>query len=67
MIKQRRRFKQTTSLTERLRQFAEKTRTSASRLPVGSERKQAMAKVSLAEHAIELEGWLASGDLRPPT
>jgi hypothetical protein len=66
MIKQRRRFRQTTSLTERLRQFADKAQTAASRLPIGSERKQVMEKVALAERAIELEGWLDSRELQPP-
>jgi hypothetical protein len=65
ITRQRRRFKQTTSLTERLHQFADEARAEAGRLPAGEARDQALAKVQVTERALQMEGWLSSPGLKP--
>jgi hypothetical protein len=61
MMKQRRRrFKQTTSLVERLRQFANDARKQASHLPEGHMRNQLLERAQISERAIEIEGWLST-------
>jgi hypothetical protein len=63
----RRRFTQTSSLNERLNQFAAEARADLERLPEGEARDQARIRVNNAERAIMMEGWLTSRELRSPS
>jgi hypothetical protein len=65
-MSQRRRFKQTTSLKERLASFARQVRDKASRLPPGAERDAMLKKASQADTAAHLDGWANSAGLQPP-
>ncbi|MET4218684.1 hypothetical protein ABIB00_003902 [Bradyrhizobium sp. LB14.3] len=73
-MQNRRRFKQTVSLAERLFAFAEEARERASCLPPGPAREELMKKVRQAEMALRLEGRSGSenelpfktGDNDPP-
>lgn len=67
MTKRRRRFKQTTSLHERLTAFSKEARKKANQLPPGHERREQMAKAHQAENAVHLEDWINSAGLQPPT
>ena len=62
----RRQVKQVLSLADRLRQFAKKAEETAARLPQGKARDEALEKVKATERALQVEGWLASRELRPP-
>jgi hypothetical protein len=64
MLKRRRRIKQTTSLSERLHQFAEQARDQARRLPECAARGQLIKKIEVTERALELEGYLTSRELQ---
>jgi hypothetical protein len=63
---QRRRFKQSTSLKERLASFAKEIRDKASRLPPGTERDTLLKKASQADTAAHLDEWANSPGLQPP-
>jgi hypothetical protein len=65
-MSQRRRFKQTTSLKERLASFARQVRDKASRLPPGAERDAMLKKASQVDTAAHLDGWANSAGLQPP-
>jgi hypothetical protein len=65
-MQRRRRFKQTTSLKERLVSFAKEVRNKASRLPPGFERDTLLKKASQADTAAHLEEWANSPGLQPP-
>jgi hypothetical protein len=67
MTTRRRRFKQTTPLVERLRQFADDARAEASRLPDGEERDQLLKKAQVRDRAVEIERYLTSRELAPPS
>lgn len=54
----RRRFKQTTSLRDRLASFAKEAREKASQLPLGPERDDLLKKARQADTASHLEDWL---------
>jgi hypothetical protein len=64
--KTRRRLKQTTSLTERLHEFADHARDEAALLPKGEARNALLEKVAVTERALQLQAWLNSPGLRPP-
>ena len=66
MVKKRRRFKQTTTLAERLTAQAGRLRSQASSLPPGSEQTELWHKVRQAETALRVDQWLASSDPSPP-
>jgi hypothetical protein len=61
----RRRVKQVLSLVDRLRQFAKEAKETAARQPQGKARDEALEKVKATERALQVEGWLASRELRP--
>jgi hypothetical protein len=63
---QRRRFKQTTTLEERLAQEAERLREEAKKLPHSHERETLLRKARQAETGSHMSEWLTSGGLRPP-
>jgi hypothetical protein len=63
---QRRRFKQTFSLEERLSQEAERAKATAKTLPDGTERDLLLKKAREAEAAAHINEWLSSPGLRPP-
>jgi hypothetical protein len=62
----RRRFKQSGSLKDRLASFAKEVREKASRLPHGRERDDMLKKASQAETASHLDDWVNSPGLRSP-
>jgi hypothetical protein len=59
MVKRRRRFKQTTSLAQRLTQEASRLRERAKSLSPGPEQAQLWRKVRQAETALRIDAWLA--------
>lgn len=65
-MQMRRRFKQTTSLKQRLDEEAERLRGKAKSLPPGSERERATRKARQAETASHISEWLRSPGLQPP-
>jgi hypothetical protein len=65
-MKQRRRFKQTQSLEDRLAREAERLKEQAKKLPHGSERETLLRKARQAETGSHMTEWLTSPGLRPP-
>jgi len=66
MVKRRRRFKQHSTLAERLTQEASRLRERARTLPPGTEQTTLWRKVRQAETALRIDAWLASpGNLSP--
>jgi hypothetical protein len=63
---QRRRFKQTRSLEERLSEEAKRLRAEAKLLPPGAARDEMIRKARHAETASHMNEWLTSPGLRPP-
>jgi hypothetical protein len=63
---QRRRFKQTLSLEERLRLQAEADRARATALPPSKERDDLLLRARRADTASHLTEWLNSPGLQPP-
>jgi len=60
MVKQRRRFKQTTTLAQRLAEQAGRLRDRAKQLPPGTEQTALWRKVRQAETALRIDEWLSS-------
>jgi hypothetical protein len=65
-VMQRRRFKQTIPLKERLRVQAKADREQAERLPPGRERDELLTRARRADTASHLTEWLSSPGLQPP-
>jgi hypothetical protein len=63
---QRRRFKQTISLKERLASFAKEIREKARLMPPCREREELLKKASRADTASHLDDWANSPGLQPP-
>ncbi|MHC2397556.1 hypothetical protein ACVMGC_002100 [Bradyrhizobium barranii subsp. barranii] len=66
---ERRRFKQTQSLEERLAQEAQRLREQARKLPAGAERETLLRKARQARQAetgSHMSEWLRSPGLQPP-
>jgi hypothetical protein len=66
-MKHRRRFKQTTTLEDRLAQEAERLREEAKKLPHGPEREILLRKARQAETGSHMSEWLRSPGLQPPS
>ncbi|MBR0792690.1 hypothetical protein JQ631_26755 [Bradyrhizobium manausense] len=66
MTKHRRRFKQTTSLEERLAAWSKEVREQAAMLPPGPERDLLIKKARQADVACHLDDWAHSPGLQPP-
>lgn len=64
---QRRRFKQTTSLDQRLEEQAKRLRQEARGLAPGVERDRLIRRARQAEVAAHMNEWLSSRGLQPPT
>lgn len=62
MVNKRHRFKQTTTLAERLAAQAERLRDRAKTLPPGAEQTQLWRKVRQAETALRIDQWLSSAE-----
>lgn len=62
----RRRFKQTSSLLERLVQNVEHSKTQLATLPPGPERDHVVRRIRQNETAANIDQWLKSPGLRPP-
>jgi hypothetical protein len=67
MIKRRRRVKQTSSLQDRIAHFAKSLREKALSTPPGATRDDLLKRAYKAEIAVQLEAWINSPGLRPPT
>jgi hypothetical protein len=65
-MQRRRRFKQITSLKDRLASFAKEVRERASLLPPGEERTDLLRRARQADTASHLEEWINSPALQPP-
>ncbi|MDB5609606.1 MAG: hypothetical protein JWP25_6506 [Bradyrhizobium sp.] len=66
MVRTRRRFKQTTTLAERLTEEARRLRAEAGNLPAGTEQTLLWRKVRQAETALRIDSWLASTETPAP-
>src|SRR5690348_8435361 len=66
MVKRRRRFKQTTTLAERLTQEASRLRERARSLSPGPEQASLWRKVRQAETALRIDAWLTLPQNPPP-
>lgn len=66
MIKRRRRFKQTTTLEDRLTLAARRLRAEAKSLPPGIEREKLLRRARQNEAAYDLTEWLRSPGLKSP-
>jgi len=66
VFKQRRRFKQSESLQDRLMKFAREAREKASRVPPGPEQDNMLRKARQANTAFHLDEWINSLELQPP-
>ena len=62
----RRRFKQETSLEERLAKQAQESRERAGRLPPGTERDVLLRRARQADAAARINEWINSPGLQPP-
>ncbi|WP_247770072.1 hypothetical protein [Bradyrhizobium sp. 192] len=65
-MQKRRRFKQTTSLEERLAEEARRLREEAKLLPHGPAREETLRRARQAETGSHMSEWLTSPGLRPP-
>jgi hypothetical protein len=65
-MKTRRRFKQTTSLQDRLSEFVDGEHAKAENMPECNERYELLKKVRQAETAANIEKWANSPELQPP-
>lgn len=65
MVKRRRRFKQTTTLAQRLTEQASRLRDQATTLSPGQEQSQLWRKVHQAETALRIEEWLCAPGAAP--
>ncbi len=63
---QRRRFKQTTPLDQRIEEHAKRLRKEAQGTPRGVERERLIRRARQAETASHMQEWLTSPGLRPP-
>lgn len=64
-VSERKRFKQTTSLKDRLAAFAEEARGKAKSLH-GAERDELLRKARRADTAAHIDDWMNSSELQPP-
>lgn len=63
---QRRRFKQTTSLEQRLAEEAKRLREQAKKLPPGPIRERLLSKAREDEMVAQMAGWITSPGLQQP-
>jgi hypothetical protein len=66
MQQQRRRFKQTTTLDQRLSEQAERLRKEAQGTPPGVKRDDLLRRARQAETAAHMQEWITSPGLRSP-
>jgi hypothetical protein len=66
MQQQRRRFKQTSPLDQRLTEQAERFRKEARGTPPGIERERLLRQARQCETAAHIQEWFSSPDLQPP-
>ena len=67
MIKRRNRRKHTKSFQERLLEEAMRFKEAADKLPPGTARELLLKRVRQAETAADIDKWLSSPGLQPPT
>jgi hypothetical protein len=65
-MQRRRRFKQTTSLKDRLASFAEDLKAKASQLRPGPEQDALLKRARQADTASHIDDWANSSGLQPP-
>lgn len=65
-VMKRRRFKQITSLNDRIAEWAEGVRRQIREMPPGSARDELIKKLRQAETAMHLEDWANSSGLQSP-
>ncbi|WP_316397182.1 hypothetical protein [Bradyrhizobium sp. 33ap4] len=67
MTKKRNRARQTTSLQDRLAAFAKDMAQMAATMPAGVERDSLLKRARTAEIAADIDDWVSSAGLQPPT
>ena len=67
MTKRRRRFKQTTTLADRLAEEAGRLRERAKKLPPGTEQTALWRKVRQTETALRIDAWLSAPQSEAPS
>jgi hypothetical protein len=65
-MQKRRRFKQTTSLQDRLSEFVDTERAKAERMRESADQYELRKKIRQAETAANIEAWANSPGLQPP-
>ena len=65
-MEQRRRFKQTIPLKDRLTAFINAITARVEIIPPGLERDEMLKQVQAAQTAMEIDGWANSSELQPP-
>ena len=65
-MEHRRRFKQTVSLADRLKTFADELKAKASKLRPGPEQEALLKKARQADTASHIDQWANSPGLQPP-
>jgi hypothetical protein len=63
---ERRRFKQSLSLNDRLKMFSEKLKSEAGKLRPGAQRDDLLKRARIADTAAHIDQWANSGGLQPP-
>jgi hypothetical protein len=67
MVKRRNRIKHTNTFEERLAEEAARYKEAAAQLPPGNQRELYLKRASQAEIASQINEWLTSPGLQPPT
>jgi hypothetical protein len=67
MKQRRRRFKQKTTLQDRIAEWAASVRDQAAAMPPGQDRDELLKKLRQAETAMHLQDWANSPGLKAPT
>ena len=65
-MQQRRRFKQVTTLQDRIAEWAEQVRSQSAQMLPGPERDQLLNKLRQSETAMHMDDWASSSDAQAP-
>ena len=65
-MQERRRFKQVTTLQDRIAEWAEQVRSQAARMPPGPARDELLKKLRQSRTAMHMDDWANSSDVQAP-
>ena len=65
-MQQRRRFKQVTTLQDRIAEWAEQVRSQAAQMPPGPARDELLKKLRQSETAMHMDDWANSSGVQAP-